>query len=152
MLRGIVYVSQAQVPFSSKALEDLGAQAAVRNAESRVTGYLYFERGRFVQYIEGETNTVTALMSRIATDERHQVLKEVRDDELRGRRFPNWHMRQLQRRDLVQIDPEHVLTDFLLFVTKVPDMDGTWQRQVWLMVNTIAKFRVRLHPGSVPVT
>lgn len=143
-MRGIVYVSKAVVPFDDEGLTELAAQASKRNAELGVTGYLFFEKGRFVQYVEGEAEVVSGLMERIARDERHDVLHQVQADDVDERRFPSWNMRQLVRTDFVEIRLEHLLTDHLLFLQRLPDNDERWSHSVWSMVQRIAGLQARI--------
>lgn len=147
-MRGIVYVSRAAATFDDSALTELAAQASERNAELGVTGYLYFERDRFVQYIEGNTEQVTDLMSRIEKDSRHEVLHQIRTDDVEKRRFPSWGMKKLVRSNLVEIRLEHLLTDHLLFLHTLPGKKDDWGQCVWRMVERIAEFQTRL--GRAP--
>lgn len=143
-MRGIVYVSKAAVPFDDAALTELTARASERNAELEVTGYLYFEKDRFIQYIEGGTEQVTELMSRIEKDSRHEVLHQIRTDDVEKRRFASWGMKKLVRSDLVAIRLEHLLTDHLLFLHKLTGKKDDWGQSVWRMVERIAEFQTRL--------
>jgi hypothetical protein len=139
-----VYVSKATVPFDDAALTELAAKASVRNAEIGVTGYLYFEKDRFVQYIEGDTPDVTELMSRIEKDSRHEVLHQIHADDVAKRRFPSWGMKKLVHSDLMEIRLEHLLTDHLLFLHKLPGNKDNWGQSVWRMVERISEFQTRL--------
>ena len=87
-MRGVVYVSEALVYFDKMALESLAAEAAALNFDRGITGYLYFEKDRFVQYIEGDDDTVDELMEVIGRDARHRVLHSVVEDDLGERRYP----------------------------------------------------------------
>lgn len=142
-MRGVVYVSEALVYFDNMALESLAAESAALNFERGVTGYLYFEKDRFVQYIEGDEDTVDELMDVIARDTRHRVLHSVTEDDLSERRFPSWHMRQLRRNELVQVKLEHLLTDYLVYLDS-RDKERAERRSrslVWGMVNRLSDLR-----------
>jgi hypothetical protein len=103
-MRGIVYASRARVAFDVAALRELAAQAAARNAALGITGYLYFENGRFFHYLEGEQGPVTALTTRIELDLRHEIQHMLFDDGLERRRFPAWSMRALGRDEFAGLD------------------------------------------------
>ncbi len=147
-MRGIVYVSEAQMYFDNMSLESLAADAAARNFELGVTGYLYFEKDRFVQYIEGDEAVVSALMESIRGDVRHRILHEVVEDGIEERRFPTWHMRYLSRMELEAVKLEQVLTDYLLYMDNMSEsapVDSTnWETVVWGMVNRLSTDRGRL--------
>ncbi len=147
-MRGIVYVSEAQMYFDNMSLESLAADAAARNFELNVTGYLYFEKDRFVQYIEGEDDVIDGLMESIREDVRHRILHQVVEVDIGERRFPSWHMRYLSRQELESIKLEHVLTDYLLYMDTMkesaPVDSSNWETIVWGMVNRLSTDRGRL--------
>ena len=153
-MRGVVYVSEALVYFDNMALESLAAQAAALNFDRGITGYLYFEKDRFVQYIEGDDDTIEELMEVISRDKRHRVLHTVVEHDLEERRFPSWHMRQLHRKELLDVKLEHLLTDYLVYLdSKVhaeddsmndDDLEPKHPSLVWGMVNRLSDLRGRL--------
>jgi hypothetical protein len=145
-MHGIVYVSRALVPFGPEELDALASRAAERNAELGVTGYLFFEKDRFIQYIEGEGDAVRGLMTRIEQDPRHEVLNQL-FGEVAERRFPAWSMQRLQQHDLAEIRLERPLSDYLLFTAPAAHRTENWSDTVWRMVQTLSKFRNRLPMG-----
>ena len=142
-MRGVVYVSEALVYFDKMALESLAAEAAALNFDRGITGYLYFEKDRFVQYIEGDDDTVDELMEVIGRDTRHRVLHSVVEDDLGERRFPSWHMRQLRRKELMEVKLEHLLTEYLVYLdTRDKERSESRCRSlVWGMVNRLSDLR-----------
>ena len=149
-MRGVVYVSEALVYFDKMALESLAAQAAALNFDRGITGYMYFENNRFVQYIEGDEDTIDELMEVISRDKRHRVLHAVVEDDIEERRFPSWHMRQLRSKELREVKLEHLLTDYLVFLdenseTKPDDnLEPKHPTLVWGMVNRLSDLRGQL--------
>lgn len=142
---GIVYVSRAVTAFDHRALNELAALAAKKNATLGVTGYLYYERDRFLQYIEGEEVATRSLMATIRGDKRHDVLSESAHETLPARRFPSWGMRWLAKSELVQIHMEQLLSDHLLLMSACYEADDDWRRITWRMVDTLAKFYQDAH-------
>lgn len=148
-MRGIVYVSEARVYFDSISLESLAADSASRNFELDITGYLYFEKDRFVQYIEGDEAAVDTLFDAIRRDRRHRIMQQVVSEGLQQRRFPSWHMRELSRKELARVEVENVLNDDLLHLespkqTSVEPREQTWENLVWGMVNRVSEVRGKL--------
>jgi hypothetical protein len=139
MMRGIVYASVAQTDFDDEALDELGRLAAARNDELGVSGYLYFETGRFFQYIEGEHDAVTELMARIELDPRHEVMHVVYDDRLQQRRFPGWGMRVLTRGELAGI--ESLAHDHVVFMRQVSPDHGAASNLVWELLERMRDLR-----------
>ena len=92
-LYNLVYCSRASAGVGDEAVQRIIATARRRNPEHGVTGMLVFGSGIFFQWLEGPRDTVTALMSRLHADPRHDsivVLSEV--EEVRERLFPDWDM------------------------------------------------------------
>ncbi len=146
-MRALVYVSDEQTPFDEERLAALASRAATRNAELGVTGYLYYAKGRFLQYLEGEVATVSNLMDHIASDARHDVRTIFHSDELAERRFPSWGMRWINSGRRMQIELESVLADHLLFIESVRaniTLDHDWHPQVWSLVDKLAQAQQRL--------
>lgn len=93
MLARIAYFSRSLIGGWSPDLLDIARVALARNADLCVTGALYFDRLRFFQTLEGERETLDALMRAIAADPRHLDLRVLIDEPIRVRRFEGWHMR-----------------------------------------------------------
>lgn len=148
-MKGFVYVSEARAAFDATSLRTLETEAAATNRHLGVTGYLYFEKNRFVQYVEGEPGTIDALAGRIEKDPRHQFLKTLQEDGLQTRRFPVWSMRYVTRDALIEMRLEHLLSDHLLFLRKIESEGPAWQKAAWIMVNGLAQLQNHAHWGKV---
>lgn len=135
-MQATVYVSQTRVGFDEAELIALAQLAAAKNAHFGISGYLYFERERFVQYIEGPADALAQLMKNIAADDRHQVLRTVQQALPGARRFPDWHMKQIDRAMLNELRMEHLLTERLLLRSLWPQ-DAEWEQSVWRLVEKL---------------
>ena len=91
-LVSLVYTSTAATPFHGSGLESLLDQARRFNADHDVTGILLYRDGRFIQVLEGQAATVDQLMSRIASDERHESVRVLLTELIEHRRFDEWRM------------------------------------------------------------
>lgn len=92
-LYNMVYCSRATAGVDDAAVQRIIATARRWNPEHGVTGMLVFGSGIFFQWLEGPRDNITALMSRLRTDPRHDsfvLLSEV--EEVRERMFPDWDM------------------------------------------------------------
>ena len=141
-MRGIVYTSNALSPFDDQQLLELANRAALRNLELGVTGYLNYEKSRFIQYIEGDFDPVTNLMARILRDPRHKVTHVLYDDQLTTRRFP--HMADafwLRKSEFIAL--EQVLADYISLMGVLSIESKAWDQTVWRMINTISESKGR---------
>lgn len=136
-MKALVYSSKACVTFTLADLQQLADSAAQRNQADAITGYLYFDKGRFMQYLEGEVAALEDLKARLLRDPRHQILRMVEDEALTERRLPHWHMRWLQQGSLVQIRLEHILYDFMQLKTPRTQNRDLLAPHVWHLVEQI---------------
>ncbi len=95
MLYQIMYSSQATVPMTAAALEEILADARAGNQARNVTGALVYADGVFFQIIEGEQDVVLTLLASIASDSRHKDLKVFYEAEVDARSFASWRMAYL---------------------------------------------------------
>lgn len=133
----ITYVSEEKEPFSPDDLEALAANAEQHNSQADITGYLFYEGGRFIQYIEGPESAMADLMARIEKDPRHTILKQDSDNTLEDRRFKNWSMKLFSAEEWGLIKLEHVWRDILLW-------KGTYsyerlEKNMWGVVEKISE-------------
>lgn len=110
----LTYVSQATSPFSGDQLTELEIEASQKNQKLGVTGFLNYRKGSFLQYLEGEKETVQALMHRIEQDDRHTITKVLQLSELNERRFSHWYMRFLRQKELAGVGLEPTLEEVLI--------------------------------------
>lgn len=147
-IQSVVYVSRETTPFDPLKLTGLQEQSSRKNARVGVTGYLCYDRKRFVQCIEGQPEVVEELFQTIHSDERHEVLAWDSAVSPEGRRFPDWGMKWVTTADLLEISMEHLLTDHLLLLERVRDSDQTWRRLIWQMVGRLAEQQGRLKASA----
>jgi hypothetical protein len=92
-LHNVVYCSSATAGVDDAAVQRIIATARRWNPEHGVTGMLVFGSGIFFQWLEGPRDNVTALMSRLRTDRRHDNIVLLSEgEEVRERLFPDWDM------------------------------------------------------------
>ena len=73
----LVYESQALAPLSDEELQQLVATAQARNRAVGVTGVLVYDRGRFLQWLEGPSHAVERVWQSIRNDRRHGGIRLV---------------------------------------------------------------------------
>lgn len=92
-LRTIVYCSQAVPGLSIDKIDDLTQDAAQHNKIAGVTGVLFADGTRFLQYIEGPEDGIAVAYSRILNSKSHTEIVELGRGRGGVRRFPYWSMR-----------------------------------------------------------
>lgn len=88
----VMYLSKATRPLSSGELQDLLAGARLRNKDRGISGLLLYDAGYFAQVLEGPTEAIADLMSRIEDDPRHEEVVVLSAGPIESRFFEGWGM------------------------------------------------------------
>lgn len=91
-LRRLIYTSQVRELFSKHDLLKLLYQSRANNSVDDITGVLMHKKGFFFQVLEGESEAIENILSRLLLDTRHIKLKIVFDSFTESRLFSNWAM------------------------------------------------------------
>jgi Sensors of blue-light using FAD len=95
-LARIIYRSENAINVAGSRIlihyHDIVSTARRRNAESNISGFLMFDRQRYHQILEGDSETLEILYKRIAADPRHSNLETLRREPIGKRDFPDWSM------------------------------------------------------------
>lgn len=141
----VVYTSVATAPFDESALAELAQLASAKNRRLGITGYLAYDSDAttFLQFLEGEKESVEQLMATIDADSRHRVLSvmPILEEERQGairrtsagaanrrlqanatpstrprerRLFPNWTMKLLSKDDFQRFNLEGELVEVMV--------------------------------------
>lgn len=168
----LAYSSQAIVPFSRTALDELAEHAAAKNELLDVTGYLTYDVDfeTFFQFLEGPKLVVEGLMNVISADARHRVLNIVHISEaerqfaaasaaaklntdLRAdptppiaesqRMFSTWRMKLVTRSDFQVMNMEEIVADVLTSMRK-PALGGEYVTGTILQLSNQLRDRASL--------
>lgn len=90
-------VSVAEGPMDLSAIVSISVR---NNARRKVTGALAHESGTFVQVLEGDAETLTALMETIEGDDRHRNVRVLARWPVQAQLFLGWAMVLVDTRKL----------------------------------------------------
>jgi hypothetical protein len=138
-LQSLLYVSIAEVPFTSVDLVNLTSRSEYANEKRDITGYLWFDGSMFMQYLEGPAGAIDTLETKITSDPRHSIVKRftcsLPADE---RRFTGWSMRLMNDNERFEMHMEGVLIALL----EVPRDDVAPQtRSPWMLTDRLSELR-----------
>ena len=97
-MKQIVYVSQAERPFTTDELSSLLEHSRANNADDGITGLLIYRfnpdygRGNFIQVLEGLDDKIDDVWRRISNDTRHHTIIVVEEGPIDARMFSAWTM------------------------------------------------------------
>lgn len=137
-----IYLSIAKQEFNDDELVELAKLSAKNNVKQGITGFLCFQNGRFIQYIEGEDTELSKLMTKIQADERHKILVEVESADLGEKRFPTWGMALLKEENLTDFNFEDSIERNLLYIKNEFLHQEICKDMVWRHVDLIAKLHL----------
>jgi hypothetical protein len=96
MIRRIGYISQARIKPSTVVPEGLShiiIHGRRFNQLNGITGLLSYDKGVYIQFIEGEESVLGALHERINRDPRHSDVVTFVDERVRERAFSSWALK-----------------------------------------------------------
>ena len=136
-LTGIVYASKAKKHFDEEALDVLVEKATANNLKFGITGFLFFKKNHFLQYIEGEDEEVNELMERINHDPDHDVKFISKQPNLRRKKFQLWSMVLIKN-----ITMELVLMDYLIAISSSATISDEKYQNIWRMVDKVTSKQI----------
>lgn len=101
----IVYASKSDTSVDGEEIQNIQKQAQSLNRKKRITGYLVYHQGVFIQYIEGPKENVKSLYEKISKDSRHHKVTLLAEGISDKRLFIGWSMgcQSLNRHDLTSL-------------------------------------------------
>jgi len=88
-MRRIIYTSDASPLMTDEKVAAIAEKSRRKNGSMGLTGALSFDKGRFLQLLEGPSEAVTARFEAIRRDARHQNIQIICDVPTNMRNFPN---------------------------------------------------------------
>lgn len=137
----VAYVSKQKNLFCERDLIALASAANTRNSQLDITGYLFHKGEYFFQYLEGEQETLSKLMSSIKRDPRHCISRIVEIGEIEERSFAAWNMRYVTPDELDEINLEDIAQDVILRMTRPTFSEDMVKDRIVAIVRRIAELQ-----------
>ncbi|MGR6871471.1 BLUF domain-containing protein [Pseudomonas sp. HK3] len=101
----VMYISDYDRPLSdlNSDLRAILKTAITHNLTNNITGILFFDKGKFIQILEGEAEHLTPLLDRIQLDTRHKNVNILMNEPIEKREIDNWSMKAF---DLSENEPQ----------------------------------------------
>lgn len=101
----MVYISSATLGLGTREMGAIVKAAQINNAALGITGILLYNRGNFMQLIEGEKQATKELYEKINADRRHTQVSLLLSEPITHRNFENWSMGYKNLELDIDIDP-----------------------------------------------
>ena len=88
----LIYVSESITSMSERNIADILHASRKNNQPLGITGCLLYQDGYFMQMLEGDRDSVLALIARVKDDPRHRNVKIVAQGDMQKRVFLDWSM------------------------------------------------------------
>jgi len=101
----LIYISSATNQPTNKDLVELLGQSRDRNKRQNITGLLLYNKGIYMQILEGELKDVHEIFNSIQNDSRNTGVSKLLEEGIIQRDFPDWSM---GFKNLVSYSPEDI--------------------------------------------
>ncbi|MFK7797265.1 MAG: BLUF domain-containing protein [Aureispira sp.] len=91
-LYNLVYVSTRHASCADKELQYILTKSRLHNHANDITGILLYSNNRFLQYLEGDKDTIWSLYKHIHNDKHHRQVALLYHNPIQERVFPSWQM------------------------------------------------------------
>ncbi|MFK7776983.1 MAG: BLUF domain-containing protein [Gimesia sp.] len=88
----LIYVSKSISRLTRVELNEISKIARQNNSKRGITGMLVYDRGHFIQVLEGEYNDVETMFAKIQEDKRHCKINRITSFSIQERYFEGWNM------------------------------------------------------------
>lgn len=140
-----VYVSKATISFTKTTLKQLVQTSQVNNQKKGISGYLYLEDDYFLQYIESyNLKELEILIDKLKSDKRHAVIQTFIASANRDKRFFDWQMGLLNKQQLIDVNLEKDIIDYIKWLSSDPDIAKYDGSRIWGLIDTLASQKMQI--------
>ena len=94
-MKRLIYSSRAAAGIDSAEVFKIIEASARNNPRREITGFLLHDADRFLQYVEGPSLAIEALMADLERDPRHSHIETIHEETADKRWFADWGMKRL---------------------------------------------------------
>jgi len=135
-LHSAIYISKVTPLFKTDMLPSIIEKSQINNGNLNITGYLYFESGHFLQYLESPNKTaLDQLIRAIDNDSRHRIIKCIYSPNTHKRRFKSWNMALIQKKHLINLNIESEIITYMKWLNST-EKDNSYN--LWELVNALS--------------
>ncbi len=95
LLSFVLYRSEACESITDREVQKIISTSARSNARADITGFLHYDHGHFLQYLEGPYRALSRKLAVIERDPRHHAFTVIAEGTNDTRVFPSWGMGRL---------------------------------------------------------
>lgn len=138
-MHALIYLSNISQPLDKDDVIEIATKASVKNKRIGVTGFLSSRGSQFIQYLEGESDTIMDLIQTIKNDPRHSLQHTIHLRNQPRRHFANWSMRLITSDDESRILPDDTLISTIQEIASSDYEPEMVDAQIYTIINRISR-------------
>ena len=138
-MHALIYLSNISQPLDQDDVIEIATKASIKNKRIGVTGFLSSRDAQFIQYLEGESETVMELIKTIENDPRHDLQHTIHLRDQPFRHFANWSMRLITSDDESRIYPDDTLISVIQDIASSDYEPEIIDAQIYTIINRISR-------------
>jgi len=138
-MHALIYLSNISRPLDKDDVIEIAAKASIKNKRIGVTGFLSSRGSQFIQYLEGESETITELINTIEKDPRHDLQHTIHLRDQPSRHFANWSMRLITNDDESRAIPDDTLISIIQDIANSNYEPEIIDAQIYTIINRISR-------------
>lgn len=138
-MHALIYLSNVSQPLDKDDVIEIATKASIKNKRIKVTGFLSSRGSQFIQYLEGEKETILDLIKTIENDPRHDLQHTIHLRDQPNRHFANWSMRLITSDDESRIYPDDTLISVIQDIANSNYEPAIIDAQIYTIINRISR-------------
>ncbi|WP_010520416.1 BLUF domain-containing protein [Aquimarina agarivorans] len=137
-----IYISKATLPMTDVVIKNILKKSRANNLERKISGYLYYDDGHFLQYIETDiAQTLDKLIVVLEKDQRHQIINCFKSCFTGNKRFLEWSMGQIDKNQLINLNLEQQIMNYMKWLKSQNHNVDMNSSKIWNMVDLLASHK-----------
>lgn len=133
MRYAISYVSSVNPKLTESEIQEVLSFTKKCNNDHGITGILLFSDGNFFQVLEGKTDILKPLFSRILKDSRHSNIMTIFEKEVSQSKFEDYQA------DFITLNSRYQSEDIELYFSQIEKLNPKIQSSVRYILNKFAE-------------
>lgn len=133
----LIYRSKAQSDMKTEMIKEIIDEAKAFNSQVEITGCLVYDRGYFLQLLEGEEEAVDQLYRRIKKDARHSEAEILSTGYTKNRIFKSWKMGYVELLAKTTAEKEEIAKNAKKELGHVSTKDDFTSKVFWYNVHSL---------------
>ncbi|MGB5377489.1 BLUF domain-containing protein [Muriicola sp.] len=133
----LIYRSTALPNIKTEQIMEIVDTAIAFNRQEGITGCLIYDRGHFIQILEGEKDPVDELFKKIKKDARHTNTEILSTGWTKNKIFNSWNMGYIELPDEIKGEKEELARKAKEELAKISTMNDFTSKVFWYNIHSL---------------